>query len=320
VPPQVAFHRAGVQMSLFEHPENRIGHEAIGRLLSVCSTLTRRNDFGLMIVTHSALRDLGALGELMRHSATVGEALRVLMLHLNFHDRLAVPLMLRMESASVFLGYSVQHPEMEGTPQIYDSAITIAFRILRELCGPQWKPGLVQFSHSAPANRIRYRRIFGPRLFFDAEWSGIYFDASWLDKDIAGADRVRYRQLSQELTAAWAGDLHSFCDDVQNVLHQLLLNGTANAPSVARLYGISDRTLRYRLRKEGTSMQELLAAARFGLSRHLLKSTQLSMSKIAACLCYSDAAVFSRAFHGWSGVGPGKWRAAQTSRVTSSSG
>jgi AraC-like DNA-binding protein len=248
----------------------------------------------------------------MRHSTTVGEALRVLMLHLNVHDRLAFPLMLRMESGNVFLGYSVQHPEKEGTPQIYDAAISIAFKIMRELCGPEWEPRFVQFSHHEPESRTSYRRVFGPRLLFDAEWSGISFSEAWLDQLIPGADAARCGQLSQDLLAAQTVNPHSFRDEVQCVLHRLLLSGTTDAASVARLFGISERALRHRLQLEGSTMRELLTEVRFDLSRHLLQSTQLSMSKIAASLCYSDAAVFSRAFRGWAGVSPRKWRAAQT--------
>lgn len=311
VSPCLAFRRAGVEFDRFDHPENRIDHESLGRLLSVCSILSNRSDFGLMIATRFALRDFGILGELMRHSTTVGEALRVLMLHLNIHDRLAFPLLLRMDSANVFLGYSVLHPEKAGTPQIYDAAISIAFKMMRELCGPDWEPRFVQFSHREPENRTSYRRVFGPRLLFDAEWSGISFSETWLDQVMPDADPVRYGQLSQDLLVAQAVNPPGFRDEVQCVLHRLLLNGTTGAASIARLFGISERTLRHRLRLEGSSMHELLAETRFDLSRHLLQSTRLPMSKIAASLCYSDAAVFSRAFRGWAGVGPREWRALQ---------
>jgi AraC-like DNA-binding protein len=78
---------------------------------------------------------------------------------------------------------------------------------------------------------------------------------------------------------------------------------------VARLFGISERTLRQKLQAEGTSMQRLLAQTRFELARHLLLNTRQPMSLIAAALCYADSAVFSRAFHAWAGMGPKAWRA-----------
>ena len=83
---------------------------------------------------------------------------------------------------------------------------------------------------------------------------------------------------------------------------------------MARLFGYSERTLRQKLSDEGTSMRRLLTATRFELARHLLGSTGLSISRIAAALCYADSAVFSRAFHGWAGMSPRQWRNANRTR------
>ena len=50
------------------------------------------------------------------------------------------------------------------------------------------EPLRVQFSHARPRDACPYRRLFGTHVRFDAEASGIAFEASWLDHAIAGAD------------------------------------------------------------------------------------------------------------------------------------
>ena len=95
VTPDLALQQAGVSPHLFDHAENRIRNGAVGRLLSVCSELTGRSDFGLMLGARFALGNLGTLGSLMLNTATVGEALRTLILHLHFFDRGAVPVLLK---------------------------------------------------------------------------------------------------------------------------------------------------------------------------------------------------------------------------------
>jgi AraC-like DNA-binding protein len=308
VDPARVLRRAGVRSRLFDNPDNRIDYESLGRLLSACERLSDRSDIGLLAGARFSLDNFGALGELMRNSATVGDAMRMLLLHLHFYDRAAVPVMLRMEAAGVFLGYSLQHPAVPGVVQLQDAAISVAHRMLRGLCGPAWKPQFVQFSHHRPANTASYRRVFGPGVRFEAGLSGLSFSAAWLEHPIAGADPARYRVLNRELLEAKNKGPMSFAEEVQCVLHQLLPGGSASSVSVARLFAISERSLRLRLRAEGTSMQTLLADTRFEIARHLLQNTRLPMSQIAAALCYADSAVFSRAFRSWAGISPRQWR------------
>ena len=87
VAPSLPFVRAGVPLSTFRNPENRIAFEALGRLFSECSTLTGCGHFGLLVGECFELNGLGAIGYLMRNSPTVGEALRALLLRLYLHDR-----------------------------------------------------------------------------------------------------------------------------------------------------------------------------------------------------------------------------------------
>ena len=94
------------------------------------------------------------------------------------------------------------------------------------------------------------------------------------------------------------------------MLHQMLLTGKTAASDIANLFGMSERTLRYRLEGEGTSMQRLLADTRHKLACHLLLNTTLPISKIAADLGFTESAVFSRAFRSWAGTSPSQWRKA----------
>jgi len=308
VAPDRAFCEAGVAPTLFDDPENRIDGQALCRLLAVCADLTGRQDFGLLLGMRFTLADLGVMGELMRHSATVGEAMRVLIMHLHFYDRAAIPVMLRMTSTSIFLGYSLSHTELEDTRQWQDCAIVIAHRILRELCGAAWRPLSVQFSHRRPDSVAGYRRVFGSGVQFDAPIAGLSFAGSWLDCPIAGADPARSTALTESVRSARSGWPIGLVEEVQCVLHQLLPGGSVAAAGVAQLFGCSERTLRQRLQAEGVCLQQLLARARFELACHLLKDTELPMSRIAESLCYSDSAVFSRAFHAWAGMSPRAWR------------
>jgi len=112
---------------------------------------------------------------------------------------------------------------------------------------------------------------------------------------------------------ARANSTMSFADIVRGALHQMVLSGTSSAGTVALLFGIHERTLRKRLTAEGTSLQELVSQTRFEIAKQLLENTELPLSDIASALHFADAAVFSRAFRGWSKTSPRKWRSRRVS-------
>jgi hypothetical protein len=56
----------------------------------------------------------------------------------------------------------------------------------------------------------------------------------------------------------------------------------ASSERISALLGIHERVLRRRLRAEGTSIHNLIGAARFELARQLLSQTHLSLAEIAS--------------------------------------
>lgn len=309
VAPCRAFARAGLTLGQFGNPDTRLSFEAVSRLLLASAELADCDHFGLLVGQRFSLGGLGAIGELMRNMPTTGEALRALLLHLHLHDRGAAPILLRPEPSRVLLGYSIYRLGIPSAKPIYDLVMAIAYRIMRELCGPAWQPVRVQFAHARPRDVAPYRELFGASVRFDAGVSGVVFASSWLEQPIPGADAELRLQLSRAIHSAREESAMSFAEEVQKVLHSMMRAGSATAVEVADLFGIHERTLRKRLAAEGTGLQELVAQTRFELAKQLLQSTRLSVAEIATVLRYSDPNVFSRAFRAWAGVSAREWRA-----------
>jgi AraC-like DNA-binding protein len=309
IAPQSAFARAGVKAATFSNPENRISLRDLGRLFAESATLTRCDHLGLLAGQRSLLKNIGAVGYLMANCPTVGEALRALALQFHLEDRGGVPVVLDVDSISVLLGYRVYTRDTPGLAHILDAAIAIGHRILEGLCGPAWKPLHVQFSHASPADTGPYRSLFGAKVWFNREISGIVFARSWLEHAVPGADPALHDLIAGAIQRAREGGGMTFAEEVQRVLHQMLPSGGASAKEVARLFGIHERTLRKRLTAAATSLQQLVSRTRFEMAQQLLKDTQLPLSQIATALHYSDPAVFSRAFRSWAKTSPSRWRA-----------
>jgi AraC-like DNA-binding protein len=308
VRPRLAFSKAGVDPELFEDADARVALDAVGRLLDICVTLTKTNHFGLLVGERFNLDALGPVGDLMRNSATIGDALRNLLLHLHLYDRGAAPILISPAPDYSILGYSVYRHDTPALAQIYDAAIAIAYRIMVGLCGASWKPKRVQFSYGPPRNAAPHMKLFGAQVSFDAEVSGVVFASHWLKKSIEGADPVLRGVLIKAIQEAEANSSMSFTEQVKAVLPQMVLSGSISANAIASLFGISERTLRRRLQENSTSLHQLLHEARFEMAQQLLGNTRLMVSEVAGALRYDDPNVFSRAFHNWAGLSPTQWR------------
>jgi AraC-like DNA-binding protein len=312
--PSDVFAEAGFDLALFDDPNSRVPFDAMGRLLEACEAATGCEHFGLLAGARFDLGGLGPIGRLMRNEATVGDALRSLVLHLHLHDRGATLLLLAPEPGSALLGYSIYNHDMPAIGQAYDAVVAMAYGALRELCGPSWKPRRVQFSHGRPADITPYLDVFGADIFFNADISGVVFASSWLDRTIEGADPALRDGLAAALNEAESADGLSFLERIRITVRQLILGGAATSGNIARLFAVEERTIRRRLRKQGINLRQLINEERFELARQLLRNAGLSVAEVAAALGYADPNAFSRAFRGWAHISPTEWRTRHAAR------
>lgn len=308
--PAPLLERAGVPAALFNDAENTIAFADLSRLLDICADATGCAHLGLLVGARFDRHTLGPLGELMQHCDTVAQALRSLVLYLQLNDRGAVPMLLHLSASRVAFGYSIYQPDIGAAAQIHDGAIAISLGLMRKLCGAAFRPMEVSFAHRAPADPKPYRRFFAAPLRFDAELSALSFAPRWLSHAIVGADAARHARLDAAMRAAvaTATQASGLSPLVRRALHAMVFEGSDSAPAVARWFGLHERALRRQLRAEGTNIRALSSKVRFDLATQLLRDTRLPLVEIAAALHYSDATAFSRAFSGWAGVAPSRWR------------
>jgi len=297
----------GLDVTLFSDPENTIPFATVGRLLELCAARAKCPDFGLLIGQRCGPDCLGLIGRLCQQMANVGSALRNLVLHLHLHDRGAAPF-LSVEGNVAVLSYSIYHPQTEGSSQIYDGAIAIAFNMMRALCGPAWRPDEVLFSHEPPEDSRLYRHFFQAPLRFDREQTALVFPAKWLDQPVPGADPLLRRQFEQQVAALENLYPRDLSGQLRAVLHTLLITHRCSLERVAELFSMHRRTLNRRLKERDCTFQGLVDEVRFEITRQLLEDTHMSMSQIAIILDYGDASAFTRAFRRWSGMAPTAWR------------
>ena len=299
---------AGLAPTLFEDPDNLISHAARSYLIGLCVARTGCSHFGLLLGQRGGLSSIGMVGYLAQHSPNAGTALRNIVRFFHLHARGSMPT-LYVDGDFALLGYSMKSSGVEAADQIMDAAIAVAFNVMRQLCGPDWKPVEVLFAHRKPQDTGPFRRFFQAPLRFDAEQSALVFSADWLDHPVAAADPELRRVLQKQIDALAARYHGDFPEQVRGVLRTALLTGQGKADQIAALFSMHPRTLHRRLMACGTSFQKLVDESRFEIARQLLETTDLDVSQIATALHYADASAFTRAFRRWSGTTPALWRA-----------
>jgi len=304
VDPAPVLAAAGLAPGMLDDPSNRIGYATLLRVLNLATERTGCAHFGLLLGRTWHLLDMGLLGELLRHSPTVGAALHQLLVHHHRNSEGALGFLVE-RNGFVDFGYAVYLPFGENTSQLYDAVLATMVNLMRDLCGAGWSPTAVFLSHSAPDDVEPLRQYFQAPLHFDSDRCMLRFHAGWLTHAVEGADPQRWRRAKDQVLAIGEATL---VERVHRALRTLMLHGRSSGADVALSLAMHRRTLDRRLRDEGTTFQQLLDRVRFAVAKELLVESRLGLPDIAAALGYADEVSFIRAFRRWTGTTPGAWR------------
>jgi AraC-like DNA-binding protein len=166
------------------------------------------------------------------------------------------------------------------------------------------------------ADEPMLHRAFRCPIQFDSPVDRLVLDESLLARPFVtrNADVVAMLVPSLEAALAETTASRTIAEDVRVALRHRMTGDRPSVEKMARTMGLSPRTLQRRLGELGTSYQALLDDVRRDASRRLLANTDLDASEIAFLLGFEELNSFSRAFHGWEGSTPTRWRDEHASR------
>ncbi len=162
-----------------------------------------------------------------------------------------------------------------------------------------------------PPDSSAYAEFFGHRVR-----QGPFDRVVFSPKDA----RLPFVSANPALFAAFEPDLQlrqdelavnaSFSERVHTSLMEALPSGRGDVASVAKILGMSSRSLQRKLGSEGTSFQTELQYIRTRLAKNYLTATNHPSAEISFLLGYDDPNSFIRAFHDWTGTTPEAMRRA----------
>jgi AraC-like DNA-binding protein len=203
-------------------------------------------------------------------------------------------------------------PIWRQSPHLGEFGTARMIGALRSITGVALSPLEVRLMHPRGVAPSECRRFFGCPVEYGAAADIVRFSKDVLAIRIPTADS----RLGHILRAYADSLLHqvpaqpdaSLEERVMAIVADRLGSGRLTLGDVARELGLSDRTLRRRLREAGTSFSALVERKRVDLAREWLTDTDFDLKHISFLLGYSEPAAFSRAFKRRTGSSPGRLR------------
>jgi AraC-like DNA-binding protein len=300
--------RSGLSLSALAD-RKRISASSQIRFLELVSEATGDDWIGLTLSEDFDLRELGMLYYVAASSHRLGDALRRLERYAHVGNEALVVQLHKGKPCRIDLSYAGVQRHLDRNQIELFTAMFL--RLCRHLVGQRLMPLSVHFVHHRSRDLQRIRGAFGCEVEFDAQADAISFDAAVAELPLVGDDPFLNELMEKDCEAAMAErstNVSPFRTVVENTIAPLVPHAEAQASTVAKRLGLSERTFARRLAAEGLSFGEILDDLRRDLAVLHLQRSDLQLAQIAWRLGFHQPSSFSHACRRWFGRSPLAYR------------
>lgn len=300
---------AGLPGNALDDSANELPLHSVALLMELAAERSRNPVFGLELAESFPPGATGLLGYVTLHAATIRQGLEALVRYsgLICHPS---PVAIRDEGGAAALLWSFPAGRSVRRVQLASFINAILVLRLKRMVGRSWSPLAVEVEHSELPCPARLRRIFGPRIKFNASENSIMIDRCALQQATRGADPQLFRIL-QEIGEAKLREMGARPDLVARTARAITETLSTHPPlleHVAERMRTTPRTLQNRLAQHGTTFERVLRDTRRRLAERYLRETDLQLTEIAFLLGFSEQSAFTRAARAWFGRPPRQLR------------
>lgn len=296
--------RAGLDPDLLAAPHARYPAGRIQRLWDLAAVESGDPLFGFRVGSLTRPGVFHALGLGIVSSSSVLEALKRVA---RYSSVISTNGRVRLQETRDEVALVLQPSTMTIVPTVHsvDATVVAICRILEQCAGPSAIPSKVMFTRPRLAPPEVYRELLKCPVEFDGPHIAIVFDAAVAARPVLSGNAdlaAEADRLSQQYIDGLSPD--PTVGRVRALLLKAIASGDLDQAGVARSLNQSPSTLQRRLRKAGTSYQDLLDSTRRALAFEYLRKGRHSLADVAFLLGFADQASFTRAFRRWTGTTP----------------
>jgi len=191
----------------------------------------------------------------------------------------------------------------------FSSAIVAINGLLKAMLRMDQVACRAEMTVSRPEGWAPLENTIGFPIDFETDENHIVFSAALLDRPLPGSDPINHARLVA-LCDQFAHEMAFESTPVTQVLAFLESAPSLNVSlsGTAAALGYSERDLRRRLNRSGTSYRQLADQVRERRARKLLSGTTQPVKVIAGALGFESSSNFSRSFKRWTGLTPRAYR------------
>ena len=180
------------------------------------------------------------------------------------------------------------------------------------LCGRPLELKRVDFTGDTPERLEKYEALFGCPLNFNQSNDLLYFDSACLAWPVVHTEHSLREFLRtapyQLLMMENRPDGDNLSAQVKAMIGHDFSEGFPGFETISSALNMSAPTLRRRLKREGTTFQQLKDDARCEAAKLCLDRPELSINEVAMQMGFTDPSAFHRSFKKWTGLTPGQFR------------
>ncbi|MEM9549688.1 MAG: AraC family transcriptional regulator ligand-binding domain-containing protein [Pseudomonadota bacterium] len=294
-------------------PGKRLPDHSIQALWNLIADTDTDGSVPLKLATAAPLTVFAGLAEGARYASTLGAAIEhIARNEVVIADRLKITIDHTDKSATIRLSHPLDHLD-QGRFSIV--GIFLLQRLIREILEVPNALTQVRLQMPKPASASAIVAFFQCDVAFGCDISSLSISREVYGATINHANaelfafvEMHFSKMRNSLQEAhWPTRLRT----LRGAIIENALKSDYRPLSASSAANLSLRSAQRLARSEGHTLQEMIDEVRFENAKALLKSSDLSISRVAEVLAYSDDRSFRRAFKRVVGMSPTAYRKAK---------
>jgi AraC-like DNA-binding protein len=290
--------------------EFEFSYSILENLWKHAQRLCKDSLFGLHFGESLQLAALGAVGEIIKSSETVGQGLT---LAASFTpiitDLFTMEVDKNEETFRVRLVETNQAHSKEVARQVADFLMVFSIHELNGLLLKKITPDKIYYSYKI-SDEAEYARVFRCKPLTTSGTLAIVFDNIFWNEPILSANYDIQKIFLEKVRATVSDPMNNISFQV-SVMDYLMKNsylGILSLEDVAANFNMTPRSLQRRLQDESATFQQLADSVKKSLALSYVESGKYQLKEISYMLGYNELSAFSRAFKRWTGKAPVEFR------------